>query len=103
MAPATTSPITANAQRSTISLLGAACGHALIEIILLEIRQRHPREAHLVDSPLTGANPVFRVRIPLGGARVVVPGDDMDDRAGRKQGSHLVRVRIRDVPPELVV
>src|SRR3984893_17754014 len=75
----------------------------LLEVVLREVSDGDPGEAHLVNGPRTAADPVFRIRIPPVVGRVVVPAGDVDDGARREKGRHVVAIRIRDVPSELIV
>src|SRR6202007_1763863 len=56
--------------------------HPLLEVSLIQIIQTDPREAHLIDGSLAISNPVFWIRIEPVIHRVVMPGGDVDDRAG---------------------
>src|SRR5688500_4911621 len=73
-------------------------GQLLLIFLLRQIDPPDPREAHLVDRALTVADPVLRVRVSTGVARVVVPADDVHDRPGRNQRCDIVRVVVNEVP-----
>src|SRR5437868_1713346 len=76
---------------------------AFLVLGLVDVEEADPCEAHLVDRPLAVADPVARVGVVLVGRGVVVPRGDVDDRPRGQNRRHFVRVRIRDVPAELVV
>src|SRR5579864_5667041 len=59
-----------------------ACGPFSFVLFVGHIVPADPGEAHLVDGSATpGADPVLRVRVELVGRGVVVPGDDVQERA----------------------
>src|SRR5213593_4745527 len=76
-------------------LLTGCCRHRLetppfrdfrFEIFVVEVRDVQPRMAHLVDGAVAPANPLIRIRIRFVPARVVVPRDQMQNRAlGQKR------------------
>src|SRR5438552_1740537 len=76
---------------------------SLLIIGFVDIEEAHPREAHLVDRALAVAHPIPRIGVVLVGRGVVVPRGDVDDRSRRQDRRDIVRVRIRDVPAELIV
>src|ERR1051326_4227451 len=88
--PTRTTPKTESASSHGPSRRGPG-QDALPEIGLLEIIQADPREAHLVDGALAVTHPVLRIGIELVVVGVVVPGSNVNDRAGGQQRSHIIR------------
>src|ERR1700730_9753569 len=78
-------------------------GHALLVIGLVEVVQANPGETHLINGPLPAPHPVLRIRIELVVIRIVVPGGDVNDRAGGEQRGNILRIVICNAPAELIV
>src|SRR5437588_1127558 len=96
-------PARSSAARMNLFIRLLPRGGSLLVLVLVDVEEADPRKAHLVDRALAVADPVARVRVVFVRRRVVVPRGDVNDRPGRQNRRHILRVRIRNVPAELIV
>src|SRR5437660_4059786 len=71
-------------------------------VLLGQVMEAHPGEAHVIDRTVAESDPVPRIGVvPVGGG-VVVPADDMNDRPRGKHRRDVVRVVVDEHPGKVV-
>src|SRR5262245_62024094 len=55
-------------------------GELFLELVVVVIGDVQPRVAHLVNRSIAPADPLIRIRVRLVVLRVVVPGEEVEDR-----------------------